>query len=634
MGKTIQFNNAGLIKVVGILKDVPDNTDFPLKLIFGYRSLVNVDFNDWQGTYSRGYTFVRLSPRTSVTGFNADLRELMDRHTPPGRERRGVVAQPLAEMHRDGQFGNFRGRTFGAGLTRSLILIAAFLLMIACVNFVNMATAQAVRRARETGIRKVLGSSRRQLIGQFIGESAVVSVFAMVVALSLAAAALPVLNSLLGIHLRLKLTDGYLLVFLLLVTAATTMMAGIYPAFILSAFKPVDTLKNSSTIRKTGGLSLRRGLVVLQFGIAQVLIICMLVVSGQLHFFQHTALGFDPSGVVNVPIPGDSVSQRKMETVRQELLQLPGVQQVSFSTFSPLDNDIWSNQFKFDHSGTPTNFQAFFKWADANFFSLYQPEFIAGRAYGPGDTVREYVVNETLVRQLGLRGPKDILGKEISFFDQVRGPVVGVVKDFFTNSLQKPITPIVMACWKDTYAMAGIKLRTAQASGRAGAAQTLAAIERIWRTAYPDFLYSYQFLEEKIGSYYQEEEKLSELYQVFAGIAIFISCLGLYGLISFMAAQRRKEIGVRKVVGASVFDVVVLLSREFTWLVGAAFAVAAPVAYLLTHRWLEAFAYRIHPGAGIFLVTIAASLLITWTTVGYKTFLAALANPAAALRSE
>ena len=366
-------------------------------------------------------------------------------------------------------------------------------------------------------------------------------------------------------------------------------------------------------------------------------------------------MGFDQAGIVNVPVPTDSVSQRKMESVRQEVLRLPGVEQISFSTFSPLDNDIWSNQFKFDHSSQKTDFQTFFKWADADFFRTYGTVMVAGRPYQPSDTLREYVVNETLVRRLGIRDPKDILGKEINFWDQLRGPVVGVIRDFHTNSLQKPITPVVMGCWKETYGMAGIKLRggagsgeatdggEAMASGEAMAggevrgrnvAVTLAAIERIWRAAYPDYVYSYQFLQDKIDGYYKEEGKLSDLYRFFAGIAIFISCLGLYGLVSFMAAQRTKEIGVRKVLGASVADLVVLLSREFTVLIGIAFLVAAPVAYVISHRWLEGFAYSIHPGVGVFLPAVVFSVILAWITVGYKTYRAATANPTVALRSE
>jgi len=628
VGKTLQFNNADLFKVAGVLKDVPGNTDFPLKVVFSYSSLTNVDLKDWQGTYGRGYTFVRLATGVSVARFDADMRQFVDRHTPPGLERRGVIAQPLGEMHQDSRFGNFNNRTFGPDLIRSLILTAAFLLVIACVNFVNLSTAQAVKRSRETGIRKVLGSSRRQLVWQFMGEAGLMSVLAVAVALSLAAAALPFLNDLLGIHIRLRLTDSGLLGFLGLTAAATTLLAGLYPAMVLSGFNPVNTLKNSLTARTVGGISLRRGLVVLQFCIAQVLIICVLVVSRQMNFFRHTSLGFNPNAIVNVPIPGDSVSQQKMEVVRQDLLQLPGVDHVSFSTFSPLDNDIWSNQFKFDHSSNKTNFQAYFKWADADFFQTYRPVLVAGRTYQPSDTLREYVVNETLVRSLGIRDPKEILGKEINIWDQLRGPVVGVVRDFNTNSLQKPITPVVMGCWKAAYGLAGIKLRSGDA------APTLAAIERIWKGAYPDYVYSYQFLEEKIANYYKEEGQLSGLYRVFAGIAIFISCLGLYGLMSFMAVQRTKEIGVRKVLGASVANMMLLLSKEFTVLAGVSFAVAAPVGYILTHRWLEGFAYRIRPGAGLFLLAALCSVIIAWVTVGYRTYRAATANPTRALRAE
>jgi len=253
---------------------------------------------------------------------------------------------------------------------------------------------------------------------------------------------------------------------------------------------------------------------------------------------------------------------------------------------------------------------------------------VAGRLYGASDTLREFVVNETLVKKLGLREPKDILGKEINFWDQKRAPVVGVVKDFQTNSMQDPIKPVVMGAWKETYALAGIKVKPASVH------QTLAAIERIWNAAYPDDIYSYEFLDDKIDNYYKEEGKLSILYRLFAGIAIFISCLGLYGLVSFMAMQRTREIGVRKVLGASVTQMIVLLSRELTLLIGFAFLVAAPIGYYLMHRWLDGFAYRIHLGVGLFLVSVTISVAIAWCTVGYRAYRAAVANPASALRSE
>ena len=625
VGRTIKFDNKDIYTVTGILQDVPANTDFPLKLVVSYLSLKNVDLTDWQGTYGRAYTFVRLPPGLTASRFNVQLRDFVNRHTAAGIERRGVVLQPLAEMHSDGRFGNYRGRTFSRELTTSLGLTAAFLLLIACANFINLATAQAVKRSQEVGIRKVLGGTRGQLIRQFLGEAGMITVLAVVAAVCIARMVLPLLNALLDTSIRLRLNDPSLVAFLGLVIVAVTLMAGLYPAFVLSGFNPVSSLKNKLTA--SGGIHLRRGLVMLQFCIAQVFIVCVMVVSSQMNYWRHVSLGFDKASIVNVPIPEDSISLAKIGALRQELLRVPGVQRLSFSTFSPLDNEIWSNQFFFDHSRTKTDFQAYFKWADADFFKTYNPVLLAGRVYGPSDTLREFVVNETLVKKLGLQEPKDILGKEISFWDK-RALVVGVLKDFQTNSMQTAIKPIIMGTWKDNYAVAGIKLKSTNVR------QTLAAIERIWNAAYPDHLYSYQFLDDKIDGYYKEEDKLSLLYRIFAGIALFISCIGLYGLVSFMAAQRTREVGVRKVLGASVMQLMVLLSREFTVLIGIAFLVAAPVAYYLMRHWLDGFAYRIHLGVGLFLLSVAMSIVIAWCTVGFRAFRAAVANPVSALRSE
>lgn len=628
VGRTIQFDNASFYHVTGILEDVPANSDFPLKVVISYLALKNVDMNDWQGVYGRGYTFVRLPHGFSVGRMNAALHDFVNRHTPVGAERRGIELQRLADMHFDARFGTFSGRTFSKRLITSLCLTAALLLIIACVNFINLATALAVRRSREMGIRKVLGSTRGQLIRQFLGEAAGITLVAVSVALYFSALALPPLNRLLNTDIQLRMGNGALIGFLGALVLAVTAMAGIYPSFVLSGSSAAVSLKNKVTRPTTGALSLRRGLTVLQCCIAQVLIVCVLVVSGQMHFFKNTPLGFDKASILTVPIPNDSLSQLKMDAVRLNLLQVPGIRSVCFSTFSPLDNEIWSNQFKFDHSRTKTDFQAYFKWADAGFFSTYHPELVAGRTYGPSDTLREFIVNETLVKKLGFRHPGDILGKEINFWDQERAPVVGVVKDFQTGSLQTPIKPIVIGAWKQAYAMAGIKLVPDEAG------RVLPAIGRIWKNAYPDYVYSYQFLDDKIDSYYKEEGKLSVLYRVFAGIAILLSCLGLYSLVSFMAAQRVREIGVRKVLGASVTRIVVLLSYEFVPLVGIAFVLAAPVGYYLMHRWLDEFANRIKLGPGLFLLSIGISLLIAWCTVGYRAFRAATANPIRTLRSE
>jgi hypothetical protein len=302
---------------------------------------------------------------------------------------------------------------------------------------------------------------------------------------------------------------------------------------------------------------------------------------------------------------------------------------VSFSEYSPSDDSHWTSDFMFDRSNANTDFNADLKWAEAEYFKTYNLQFVAGRPYVQSDTVREFVVNETLLQKLGIRNPQDILGKRIRFWNgELSAPIVGVVRDFHSRPLREPVWPEVLGSWKDTYRLINIKIQPGQ-PGR-----TLAAIEKIWNEAYPAYVYEYQFLDEKINHFYKDENLLSQLYQVFAGIAIFISCLGLYGLVSFMAVQRAKEVGIRKVLGASVGNIIFLLSREFTLLIGIAFAIAAPVAYYIMNMWLQDFAFRIQLGVGLFLMTIVGTVVIAWMTVGYRAVRTAIANPVDALRYE
>jgi putative ABC transport system permease protein len=388
-------------------------------------------------------------------------------------------------------------------------------------------------------------------------------------------------------------------------------------------------LKSKISSKSAGGISLRRGLVVFQFTIAQILIIGTLVVLSQMNFFQTQPMGFDKNAIVNVPVPGDSVSKSKIEILRQELLQQSGIQNVSFSFTPPANNGDWTSEFIFDHSPKETIFEPTLKWADANYFKTYGLQFVAGRPYGQSDTVNEFVVNETLIKKLGLKNPEDILGKEISFWNRrIHALVVGVVKDFHLNSLRDPIAPAVFGCRKNNYRTIGIKIQSGKEK------QVLAAVEKLWTRTFPNSMYEYKFLDEKIANFYQEENQLSQLYQIFAVIAIFISCLGLYGLVSFMAIQRIKEVGIRKVLGASVTSIVYLFSKEFTILIGVAFLIATPVSYYFMHKWLENFTFKIDLGIQFFLLAFVGAIVIAWITVGYKAIKAGLANPVNSLRTE
>ena len=629
IGRSVKYQENQICKVTGILKNMPDNTDFPIQVAISFKSDRRDTLVDWVSTYGGLNTFVVLSPEMDANKFDRSLAAFGQKHIPAEyAKRQAPVLQPLATIHFDKRFGNFNYRTFSKELITALGLIGAFLLVIACINFINLATAQAVNRAKEVGVRKVLGSGKRQLIWQFLSESFIITAVAVTIAFVIAFSVLPLLNGLLQTKVSLQF-NATIITFTALIVLTVTLLSGLYPAIVMSGFNPITALKNKFTSRTIGGISLRRGLVVLQFTVAQALIIGTLIVVSQMNYFKTASMGFDKEAIVTIPIPNDSISQTKMHTLETQLRQQPGVRNVSFGIFSLSDNGHWGSDFVFDNATRQTNFDADLKWADANVFKTYDLKILAGRAYEPSDTVREFVVNETTVNKLGIRNPQEIIGKKISFWDgQVKGTVVGVVNDFHSHSLAKPMTAVVMSTWKDVYQTMAIKLQSKEAK------ETLSAIEKLWKTTYPENVYEYQFLDEKIASFYRQEDQISQLYKIFAGIAVFISCLGLYGLVSFMSVQRTKEIGIRKVLGASVINIVYLFSKEFTILIGIAFLIATPLAYFFMNSWLENFSYRISIGLGIFLLTIIASITIAWLTVGYRAIRAATANPVKSLRTE
>ena len=634
IGKTITQNNKDVYKISGILKNVPRNTDFPLGIVVSYATLktnnVKRNLEDWVSTFSEACTFVVLPQNMPVEKFNADLMAFAKKHKPAEYAKDAYIAQPLSKMHSDDRFGNFRRHTFSESLTRALTLIGIFLIIIACVNFINLATAQAVNRSKEVGVRKVMGSSRGQLAFQFLCETAIITIIAVIAVVGIAYATLPFLNQLLKVQMTMNfISNSVLILFLLIVGILVTVLSGLYPAIILSGFNPITALKSKITNKMVGGISLRRALVVLQFGIAQILIIGTLIVVNQMDFFRNASLGFDKAAIINVDIPGDSISKTKITSLRNQLQQNPDIKNISFSFASPSSNGGWQSDFMFDHATKNTNFSANLKWADVDYFKTYGLQFVAGRAYYPNDTVNEFVVNETLLKKLGVNNPADAIGKQLNFWDGGKvGPIVGVVKDFNSYSLREPMAPVVMSTWKDVYQTINIKIK--QGTEKA----TLAYVERYWNEAFPDYVYQYRFLDETIAGFYSQENQLSKLYTIFAIIAIFISCLGLYGLVSFMAAQRTKEVGIRKVLGATAGNIVYLLSKEFSLLIIVAFAIAAPIAYYIMNDWLQDYSYRIPLGVSVFLFAVLGSMIIAWITVGYRAIKAAMANPVKSLRTE
>lgn len=635
IGKYLKLDNAITTKVVGILKDIPRNTDYPLAVISSYETVkanpgVYFYMDKWGATTSNFQIFMRLPANVSPDQINKSLVAFSKKNYPDmKRAKRTHFLQPLAAVHFDTRFESFGDHVISKTTLWTLGLIGLFIIIMACINFINLSTAQAVRRSKEIGIRKVLGSYRSQLFMQIIGETLMIVCASLLLALGLAYFFLPYIKSVAMIQEPLSIFKGETILFLSLVALVITFLSGIYPALILSGFNPALALKNKITSASVGGISLRRGLVITQFAISQVLIIGTIIAVSQMNFVRTADLGFNKEALLVITANTDSIAQSRQEAYKNKLLQTNGVKSVTFSSDLPSSQNNSATNFTFDHKPAP-DFSLYLKYGDEDFFSTFQLQLLAGRGYSKSDTVNEVVVNETLMKKLGIQNANTILGKDIQYGSGGNNwkKIVGVVKDFKTNTLKEDIKPLAIAENRSNYYLTTVKLNSTNIL------KTRAAVETAWNQFYPEYAFTSNFLEENIAEFYKQDEQLSLLYKIFAGIAILISCMGLYGLVSFMAAQKTKEIGVRKVLGASVKNIIFLFSKEFTILILIGSLLAIPVAYYMMNSWLQSFIFRIKMEAWIFILAIIISIFIAWLAVGYKSIKAAIVNPVKSLRSE
>lgn len=641
IGKTIKLEAGGykfshstdVLKVSGILATIPANTDFQLKIVASYSGFFSdyvAESTDWDETIVDFGCYILLPPNISVENFNQQLGEY-SRKVKSSVNKDSQIIQPLSAVHYDTQTGNYSNKTISHELVNVLWLIAAFILLIACVNFINLSTAQAINRAKEVGVRKVLGSSKSQLQMQFIVETFLIVIGAVILAVLITILALPYINQLLELSLSFNiLSNPVIVLFLLTVTVVVTVLSGFYPAIVLSRFNPVNALKSKLTANPAKGISLRRGLVVFQFIIAQALIIGTLIIVKQMNYFMDQPLGFDKDAIVNVPFRVDSLRISRLDYLKEQLLSVNGVQAVSFSSNTPVEdgNDTW-NTLRFNHAIKEADFKAITKFADNEYIPTYKLQLIAGRNLQPSSMTREFLVNESLMKSLGIKDPEEILNKEISIWDdQIKCTVVGVLKDFNDRSFRHDLAPLLITTNVTMYNQAGIKLATTNISS------TMQSVKGIFEQTFPDFVYEYKFLDDKIESFYKQENQLAELYKIFAAIAIFLSCLGLYGLASFMAVRRIKEVGIRKVLGATTGNIVYLFSREFIILIVIAFLIATPIAWYSMHQWLQDYVYRINISWWLFAVGGLVAIIIALATISFQAIKAAIANPVKSLRSE
>ena len=630
VGKLIKRNNQQVYKVAGIIENPPANTDFQLKLVGSFNSLKASKNPDWGSYNSAMGTYVMLPDHLNSHSVDQRLIEFGKKYKKGVDEVKNIqFLQPIADVHFDEQSGNFLGRSISHELIYVLIFIGIFILLIACVNFINLSTAQAVNRAKEVGVRKVLGSSLLQLRTQFLTETSFIVIMAVIFSLIFGMIFLPIVKNILDIPISVNIFhDPLIFVFLILLIPVIIFLSGFYPAVILSKFQPIKALKSKAYSKSNGNISVRKGLVVLQFVIAQSLIIATLVIVQQMDFFTNHSMGFDKTAILNVPIPRDSVSQNKMQFLKDQLNQQGGIQKYTLSFASPADNGNWFSNFKFD-SSKETDFGANIKWADHNYVSTYGLKLVAGRNIVESDTASEFLVNEKLLSAIGITDPANALNKIINLWGgKIKGNVVGVLKNFHASSFKDGIPPLLLASNKKFYSMVGIKIASKDLM------KTVNDINSIYSKTYPESVFEYQFLDDKIAKFYSDEKKLSQLYKIFAVIAILLSCLGLFGLASFMAVQRIKEVGIRKVLGASVNNIIILFSKEFVLLISVAFIISASLSYYFMSKWLSQYQFRIDLSWQIFLFSGLISLVIALITVSSQAIKAAIVNPVKNLRSE
>jgi putative ABC transport system permease protein len=630
MGKIIRINNKVDLKITGILKDLPLNTDRTQEIYVSDKNLK--DFSDWQasddswgGFSSETNTFLLLKPGVSAASVEKIFPQVMKKYyvNNPNQDAFNFKMQPLNDIHFNADYDGYADKKY----LWAAAFIGLFLIITACVNFINLATAQALNRSKEIGIRKVLGSMRNQLFWQFIAETTVITLCSVFLAFGLAQSGLPFVNNLFKTQLTINpFLNLSLLLFIVIVTLVVVFLSGSYPGLILSGFKPIIALKGKLSQKNVGGFSLRRSLVVTQFAISQLLIIGTIIIASQMYFSKHSDLGFDKDDIVMLPVPiADSTGNLKMKLLANELKEMPAVKNVSLCTEAPGSNHSYLKGISYNNKEEKWGVNG--KAIDDNYLSTFNLKLIAGRNIYPSDTINQYIVNETVIKKLGLKSPREIINRNITV-DDVTAPVVGVIKDFYDKSFREDIDPVVLFpaySYNENYAVK-ISMQNMQ--------PTLAAIEKKWNSIYPQYVYNKEFVDDKLAKFYELDDIMLKLIEFFAAIAILIGCLGLYGLVSFMALHKTKEIGVRKVLGAGVQNILWLFGKEFIRLVIIAFAVAAPTGWWLMNRYLQDFKYRIQIGAGVFFLAITITFIIAVVTVGYRSVKAAIANPVKSLRTE
>ncbi len=638
VGRQLYFNDTVHTTVTGVVKDIKRNTDFTFKTFISRATLENTslkpdDWEQWDNTNSASQLLVKLSPGSDPKKIEAAILRLYKKyHTqqPGDNGKTEYKLQPFNDIHFNAEYGGYDLPLADKSTLYGLLAVAAFLLLLGCINFINLTTAQSIQRAKEIGIRKTLGSSRSQLVIQFLSETLLLTLTATLLSVFLTPLILKAFSGFIpeGLHFNLFTQPG-IFVFLIVLTVVVTILSGFYPSMILSGYKPVLVLKNQAYANtgKTRRAWLRKSLTISQFVIAQVFIMATILVSKQINYSLNKDMGFKKDAIVYLNTNYYDTSKSNKYTLMNMLGAIPGITMISLSNSPPSSNSTWSSTFKYKDGKKEIETDVQIKIADTNYIKLYHIKLLAGNNITQSDTTSQYLINETYAHTLGFQQLQQAVGKMVN---DIR--ITGVIADFNQHSLHDPVKPLTVANGTASARTISIALQPQNADGTAWKT-TISKIGRAWKAIYPEDDFDCKFYDEEIAKYYDAEQHISGLLMWATGLAVFISCLGLLGLVIFTTTQRTKEIGVRKILGATVAQIVALISKDFVLLVLAAFVIAAPIAWIGMNKWLQSFAYRTDISWWIFAMAGLFMIIIALITLSFQTIKAAASNPVKSLRT-
>ncbi|CAN5696062.1 ABC transporter permease [soil metagenome] len=641
-GKEILLSDTIRATVTGIVKEITAHTDFTFNVFvsratFEITALTPADWSAWDNVSSETQVFLKINKGITNANIQDQVNAIYKKYRTPDPEDHSTtkfILQPLADMHFSTEFDNFDQRLAHKPTLYGLLAIAAFLLLLGCINFINLTTAQASHRAKEIGIRKTIGSSRKQLIFQFLSETFLLTIIATVVSVLIAPLLLKTFSDFFPAGLQFEILQPQVMIFLLVLTLFISLLSGFYPALVLSSYKPVAVLKNQSSKGSGSGrnVRLRKVLSVSQFMIAQVFIIMTVLVSKQIRYSLNKDLGFNKDAIVFFEPNPANVVRDNSKVLVEKIKSIPGIGLVSQSYGPPSYRGGWTTTARLQQEKNKEYISVSVKLGDEEYLNLYKINLLAGKNLVASDTINGLLINETCLHTLGIKTPQEAIGKLMEW-NEMLTPVVGVVADFHERSMHEMIKPLIITHWAEHEGVINIALPP-QDPGNHTWRAAMEKIGQAWKEVYPDDDVEIEFLDQQIAKYYEADQHISSLLLWASGLSIFISGLGLLGLVIYITNQRTKEIGIRKVIGASVSQMIALLSKDFIQLVVIAFLIATPIAWYSGNRWLENFSYRTNVSWWVLFSGGFVMLFMVMAILVLKTFRVAAANPVKSLRTE